>query len=551
MRRFLLPLVALAVTVTGLAAQAPRAEQLCWTGAPTAVTDPTTDDAPFGAQEACETAGVWHSTGFEAFEPTMGAAPDGSLYYATTPDLGVALGWEASVAASQDGGESWEDIRPNTAGIDTPPETNDPYTYVDPGTGRVFAFHMGPILTCSILSWTDDGGETWDSNPVGCAPTGVWDHQTMVAARPVDGVETSGYPNVLVQCVNAIYAAECGRSLDGGRTWLHSVPVHANSQAANNCGAQHGHLAADEAGTIYLPTSECGSSAIVYVSRDSGFTWERSVIDGAETPFEDPAIAVDADGTIHAVWADFHGAMLYSSSTDSAATWSEAVRISPAEVTGKMPSIVAGDGGGVAVVFVGTDDYPYGYQSAATDYFPEDVEWGGFVTWSTDAGQPGQTWTTVEATGVEPLMRGDVCDIDARCQHQIDFLGSTITPDGRVFGALIDACPETCTIDTGNDVSQSNGGRGTGVVVTIPGVDLCEATCPRFPPGAGEALDAGSPLSLPLLPPSATASMATLLRTPIPSWVERVAPANPYTEEDAVRLRRRQIAERNAFLFAG
>ncbi len=492
MRRALLPVLLAAVTIAVAAAPNQRGEQLCWTGSATTPYTATDKAAPKAIQDGCEIEGEFHSLGLDAFEPTMGAAPDGGLYYAVTPALGVALGWEASVGASMDGGVTWTDIRPNAAGVDSPPETNDPYTYVDPMTGRVFAFHMGPILTCSILSWTDDGGDTWDTNPAGCAPTGAWDHQTLVAARPVDGVDTYGYPNVLVQCVNAIYAAECGRSLDGGRTWHHTVPVHVNSQAASLCGAQHGHLAADEAGVIYLPTSECGTAALVYTSRDSGLTWQRNVIDPNPTPFEDPAIAVDADGTVHAAWADEHGAMLYAQSYDGAATWSPAVRVTPHEVTGKMPSIVAGDGGKVAFIFVGTDDYPNGYGSDIEDYENEDLEWGGFATWSEDN---GATWTTVEATGTDPLMRGPVCGIHDRCQYQVDFLGSTITPDGRIFGALIDACLELCNEDpeSGNDVRTTT---GDAVVITVAGVDLCAETCPRFPPGAGEAIDAGTPMQV-------------------------------------------------------
>ncbi len=507
MRRALTSLVTVALVATAVVAAGPRrGEQLCWIGPAGTVMDPTTTDpGTWPGMDECEDAGAWWSLDLEAFEPTMGAAPDGSLYYAITPDTGVALGWEASIAASRDGGQTWEDVRPNLAGVNTPPETNDPYAYVDPGTGRVFAFHMGPILTCSMLSWSDDGGATWDTSPVGCAPTGVWDHQTMVAARPVDGVDTFGYPNVLVQCVNAVYAAECGRSLDGGRTWHHTVPVHVNDKPATQtvengslttCGAQHGHLAADEAGTIYLPTSGCGTAAQVWVSRDSGLTWTQSIIDADPTPFEDPAIAVDADGTVHAVWADTHGAMLYAASRDGALTWSEPVRVTPYDVTGKMPSIVAGDGGKVAFVFAGTDDYPRGYQThdvADEEFWPDELEWGGFVTWTVD---DGATWTTVEATGTDLLMRRDVCDIDARCRYQVDFIGSTVTPDGRVFGALIDGCLEECTNDPeyGNDVRD----RGVGVAVTIPGLDLCEATCPRFPAGSGEAIDAGTPLRLPL-----------------------------------------------------
>ncbi|MFT5223075.1 MAG: hypothetical protein ACI867_001385, partial [Glaciecola sp.] len=120
-------------------------------------------------------------------------------------------------------------------------------------------------------------------------------------------------------------------------------------------------------------------------------------------------------------------------------------------------------------------------------WFPEDIEIGGWISFSTDADSDNPTFTTVEATGSDPLMRGDACNHSNRCGVIVDFIGSTITPDGRVFGAVIDGCREECTAQDGDDVSGS--GKGQGQVITIPGLDLCAATCPRFPVGSGEAID--------------------------------------------------------------
>lgn len=495
------------------------------------------------AAETCDQEGVAYDITFEAFEPTMGSDHEGNLYFATTPAGGVALGWEASIGASFDRGESWVDIRPNTAGINTPPETNDPYAYVDPGTGRVFAFHMGPILTCSILSWTDDKGATWETSPVGCAPTGVWDHQTMVAARPVDGVTTFGYPNVLVQCVNAIYAAECGRSLDGGLTWQHTVPVHLNTAAVettSTCGAQHGHLAADHAGNIYLPTSECGTGAYVHISRDSGLTWERRVISPDPTPFSDPAVAVDAEGTIYAVWSDFAGAMQFARSTDGGDSWTDPIRVTPPSVTGKLPTMVSGDKGRIAFAFIGTDDYgPRGYEAQAYSeenedgWFADELEFGGWLSYSLDADSDVPTFTTIEATGTDPLMRGNACTHENRCGVVVDFIGSTVTPDGRIYASVIDGCLEACDRDTGNDVT----GRGNGVVIHLPGVDLCETTCPRFPAGSGEAIDNGLVSEVPT-------SFGRAIVAPNWELAGQLNPTSAWTLSEMADLRREYNLER-------
>ena len=184
--------------------------------------------------------------GFESFEPTIAGTATGDLYFSTTPVCGVAVGWMASIARSDEGGWTWKDVGPTLpTGHSNPPETNDPYIYVDQTTGRVFQFHMSPILLCSMMAWSDDAGATWSHNPVGCSPTGAWDHQTMVAARP-RLLPTVDYPNVLHQCVSAVAATMCARSLNGGMTWSTETPVHPNPGPSDDavCGTQHGHLEA-------------------------------------------------------------------------------------------------------------------------------------------------------------------------------------------------------------------------------------------------------------------------------------------------------------------
>lgn len=418
-----------------------------------------------------------------AFEPTMHAGPDGDLYYALTDDGGVTIGFGAGVAHSGDLGATWEDVTPTLGGEKLPPETYDPYVYVDPWTGRVFSFHMDPILTCSILSFSDDKGETWTTNPVGCGPTGVWDHQTLVAAPPTEGTALLGdYPNVLVQCVNAIYAAVCARSLDGGLTWTHGVPVEANTWLASGNGAQHGHLVSEADGTIYLPTSEGGKNPVVFISRDSGLTWERSQISDKDMPFQDPTIAVDDAGTIWAAFQDNAGVLWLSSSTDDGASWSEDVRITPEGVIGTKPAMVAGDAGHIAIAYPGTDDVAsFGEIGGLSDLEQRAVVWGGFVTASTDADQPDASFTTVEVTGDDPLIRGgDGCISGDRCKFEVDFIEATVTPDGQVFASFSDGCIRSCvTNPTGNNDA---GSVGAAVAVTLPldEFDLCAGTCGRF-----------------------------------------------------------------------
>lgn len=426
-----------------------------------------------------------YSLGMESFEPTLGATANGDLYFSITPTIGVAAGWSASTARSTDGGKTWADIGPRAGGKTIPPETNDPYVYVDPGTGRIFQFHMAPILTCSISSYSDDGGETWTTNPVGCAPTGVWDHQTMVAAKPRT-VETRGYPNVLVQCVNAVYALMCGRSLDGGFTWQHVPPVYINDYVVDEgCGAQTGHLTAGPDGTLFLPTSVCGTHPSAFISKDDGESWTLSVMSKMETPFVDPSISVDSKGNLYGSWIDNKGFLYMAVSHNDGKSWSKPVEVARGWTT-NMPVIVAGDPGKIAIAYPATDDLPKGYKTegySARGGNPEvtrAVTWGANITTSTNALDDDPHFDTVVTTGDDPLGRGVICVAATRCDYLVDFIEAVVGPDGRPYAAFIDGCTGLCTKspDAPNDSRPT--GRGIAFIATVPWVRLCASLCWRY-----------------------------------------------------------------------
>jgi hypothetical protein len=444
-----------------------------------------TYDSATGAAAACGAAGRALPLGATAFEPTMGVDPDGNLYMATTPRRGVAIGFGVGVHKSSDRGATWVDTQPRVAGQTVPPETNDPYAYVDPTTGRVFSFHMSPVLLCSIMSFSDDGGKTWTTPPVGCGPSGVWDHQTITAAKPKPGVTTDGYPNVLVQCVNSIYAEMCARSLDGGLTWGAGYPAYVNENLSTLCGTQTGHLFSDADGTIYLPTPHCGDRASVMVSEDSGLTWQERVINGEAMPFIDPAVDVDAAGRLHAVWVDTARRLNYATSTDEGRTWTEPVFVTAPGLVTTLPALVAGDAGRIAIAFAGTNDLPAGWDSRV-----QGVEMGAYMATSTDATDGTPTFTVVRTTGADPIERGQSCA--SRCTFLVDFLDVVVTPDGQPFGAFVDGCTsDACKAGT----AGNNGGNGTGqAIVGTVDVDLCADVCHPFA-GAAAAQAAVAPVT--------------------------------------------------------
>lgn len=423
--------------------------------------------------------GTAYPVGFETFEPTIGATSNGDLYFSTTPAR-VASGWQANIAKSTDRGPTWKQVGPGVAGQTNPPETNDPYIYVDPSTDRIFTFHMSPALLCSIMSFSDDGGRSWMTNPRGCSPTVIWDHQTMVAAKPRN-VDTMGYPNVLHQCVNAVYAAMCAQSLDGGLTWGPSFPVHVNEEIVELCGAQHGHLAASPDGRVYLPTSRCGTRPMVYISGDDGQTWNKSVIADMDTPFVDPSVSVDSKGNLYAAFIDESGWLYFATSRNNGKSWSKAIRVAKGYTT-NMPVIVAGDPGKIAIAYPATNDLPDGYKTKGYNDpgdWVKTVAWGANFTVSYNALDKRPDFRTVVATGNDPIGRGQICYAATRCRFLIDFIEAVIGPDGRPYASFVDGCLGKCSVTWKGE--QQDGVTAMGVMTTLPsGPRLCASMCWRY-----------------------------------------------------------------------
>ena len=348
---------------------------------------------------------------------------------------------------------------------------------------------MAPILVCSVMSFSDDGGQSWTANPRGCSPTVVWDHQTMVAAKP-RSTQTVGYPNVLHQCVNAVYAAMCARSLDGGLTWGPSVPVYPKPEPDKLCGAQHGHLAAGPDGKVYLPTSLCGTRPTIYVSEDDGLTWRKSQIADVDVPFVDPTVSVDSKGNVYAAYIDESGWLYYSVSKNDGQKWSKPIRIAKGYTT-NMPVLVAGDPGKVAIAYPGTNDLPNGYKTKGYLDDPEvdfsHVEWGANYTYSYNALDAKPTFKTTVSTGKDPIGRNRMCSNGTRCAHLVDFIEMVLGPDGRPYASFADGCVKECsTSPKGEEV----GGTANGLLTTLQsGKPFCSSTCWRYKGAPKSSID--------------------------------------------------------------
>jgi hypothetical protein len=419
------------------------------------------------------------SVGERTFEPTLGVDGAGRIFYSVTRVPGVAAGWRPGMFMSGDHGDTWKDISPAIAGTTVPFETNDPFVYVDQGTGRAFNFHMAPILTCTWISFTDDQGATWGNNPLGCGGQVPYDHQTIVASRPRTFPLAGSYPHLLLQCVNSVHSEECSRSLDGGQSWMPTNPAYPNSQAATGRGTQTGHMAAAPDGTIYLPTSEGGTKPVVYATDNDGLTWRRQQIADMSIPFTDPAIAVDRDGNLYAAWVDTPGNLYYAVSRNTGVTWTAPVRLATG-ITATLPALDVGDPGNVVVAFPGTTSLPAGFNTATGKQScgknVNCVGWNGYLAVSYDALGPAPTFQTVQANHDGPLFRGaTACVAGGRCSYLTDFIDVTVGPDGRPYAAFSRGCTGACLTDA---TKPNNETDGWGILATLTsGPTLCASGC--------------------------------------------------------------------------
>ena len=371
------------------------------------------------------------------------------------------------------------------------PRTLDTILATDPHTGRTFVSYLA--LACSVMAYTDDGGESWEQS-TGCGPGSAIDHQS-VGAGPLHAPLTAGptgYEGSVYYCAQDAYNGMCSVSLDGGVTFGPGVPV-ANTPAnlvgdplGGRCSALHGHLKVGPDGTAYLPLKGCdgvptlnnfsnseffGGRPSLTVSEDNGVTWQvRFGPEGSANPDEsDPDVVVGPGGTLYFAWqdgsnpTDVYGGDETSArvavSSDGGKTWGRTVDLStPLGLHNvQFPNVMAGDDDRASVAFIGTP----GVGNDQDDDFRGD--WHLYVSTTYDA---GVTWTTVDATPKNLINRGcvhmlglapgsqrtDGCSF----RNMLDFNDITVDSVGRVLVAYTDACGEDCSASDGENADSRN-----------------------------------------------------------------------------------------------
>lgn len=306
-----------------------------------------------------------------------------------------------------------------------------------------------------MLSFSDDLGRTWTTNPASCGNPQLNDRQTLVTAKPRQ-LPTVGYPKVVYRCVNQGAYAACATSLDGGLTFGPQVPAW----TLPDCNGITGHVEADPEGRVYLPKADCGLGVVVAVTEDDGLTWDLRVVDPTPGDMsEDLDLAVDEAGNLYGVWPR-DGQVWFSASRDQGRTWSPARSVTAPGVTATMfQAVAAGAPGRVAIAYLGTTipggygDKPQGVGGLLGGIVGEpdppewaDATWNAYLAVVTDALSDDPLVQSVTANDpADPLARG-LCG-GTRCHGMGDFLDVQLDGEGRPWGSFVDVCTAACVTD--------------------------------------------------------------------------------------------------------
>lgn len=413
-----------------------------------------------------------YMTGVSATEPSIGVTPDGVVFMTgMIPRPGS--GSMPTIMRSMDKGQTWEAVGPVTH-----VNTNDPIVFVDPDTGRVYTSDILP-LSCTFLSWSDDLGETWTTNPYACGNSNVNDHQTIVTAKP-RMLPTVGYPKVVYICTNDVAYFACATSLNGGLTFGPQSPVDVGISTAGYeiplCGATTSHLKAGPDGKVYLPKSDCSiqsSPPVVYVTQDDGLTWTKKIIADVPMGGHELGFAIDEENNLYATWPGPEGRQWFAASQDGGDTWSAPLDVTAPGVTATMFTTAAARGvGKVAFAYVGST-VEGGYENKSTGNaglagdvlgqpaLPEwdNATWNGYLGIITDVfGTPVVQSVTVNDPS-DPLARR-LCG-GTRCHGMNDFIEMVVDAEGRPWVAFVDVCNAECAADATMDFDRAAGFAGT------------------------------------------------------------------------------------------
>ncbi len=383
--------------------------------------------------------------GQRAGEPTIGLnwATGKAMFIASLQTLRVTFNDAVSPATAE-----WV----NKSAPNTSITSFDPILFTDSGTNRTFVSQLLPTKL-SLMSFTDNDGESWTPSSTGAGLNSGVDHQTVGggpyaknadgtlkgAAVQRPGVDGKIYPNAVYYASQDIGLAEIARSDDGGLTFGVAVPMYDITQ----CGGLHGHIKVAFDGTVYVPNKNCGGEQAVAVSEDNGLTWTIRKIPGSKPGRTDGSVGIGSDGTIYVGYANGDGTPRIAVSHDKGKTFENDTNVGFYQGIKNtvFPAVTAGDPDRAAFFFLGTTTA--GSAATGTDQTSPyvDAVWYGFISTTYDG---GKTWVTVNATPNDPVQRGVVCTNGTTCpagtRNLLDFNDMEVDKQGRAVAALADGC---------------------------------------------------------------------------------------------------------------
>jgi hypothetical protein len=377
---------------------------------------------------------------------TIGVTRSGAVFFAprddntSTPPQDTLRGPEF-VVRSRDLGKTWTALN---SGGSTTGGLVPPWMSVDPVTSRVWFLATLQGLQGARLSWSDDGGRHWRTNPaLGCrgpgatACLGQGSEKVLEGPAPRGGARPRGYPHVVYYCANGGFdttATEvvCYRSLDGGLSFVRLARMPDPPGRAGACGVNHVARpgAAGPDGDLYFPLDLCGDLGIA-ISRDEGRTWHREMI--ARTSIRDlytTSVATNSAGDIYVAstatagpGVSGRGVPFLIISRNHGRTWSKPMMVGAPGVRQALHVAVTAAGWGqVAISYLGSRSgaAAAGFSGYITESF--DAVTRRPVFWSASVNKPSQ-----------PLYPGAHTETFG---DRLFFIADAFGPDGTPWAAF-------------------------------------------------------------------------------------------------------------------
>jgi len=381
----------------------------------------------------------------------------------------------------------------------TSKKTLDPIMFTDSQTGRTGVSQLlaNPLGANSITQFFDTTATAPAGPQTACQPSQGGgelsgpDHQTLGGGvypkvLPAGVGPTGTYKHAFYYCSQAIVAAFCSRSDNGGTSFVTGAPPYTT---ADGCGGLHGHVRVGPEGNVYLPNKSCGATQALAVTTNAAQSWTLKPVTGTTvSDGSDPSVAADRAGTVYFASVSSAGKPQVSVSGDKGNTWKMPINIGDSAGIAKSvyPEVIAGDAGRATVAFVGSTTpgdrnlAPYGKSTDGSTYTG-----GTFDMYTSTTVDGGASWHTQDITPTDPVQRGQICTNGTTCsagRNLLDFNDITVDKTGHAVIAYSDGCTAACVTSTKVADNKQTSAGVIGRQITGPLLFVPPAASGRFHP---------------------------------------------------------------------